>query len=95
MNAAEIKAIRAKLGITQVQLAQLMGVHQITVTRWESEADPSEPTDYQKAMLANFGKAAEKNEIGVGVGAMLAAVGVIAVVFYLLSLAFNEKDKKS
>jgi SNF2 family DNA or RNA helicase len=34
---AKIKAIRAKLGLTQVQLAQRLGVSFATVNRWENE----------------------------------------------------------
>jgi DNA-binding transcriptional regulator YiaG len=35
MNGQEIKAIRAKFGVTQVVFAAKLGVSPITVARWE------------------------------------------------------------
>lgn len=36
-SAKEIKALRTRLGLTQVQFAQVLGVHPLTVSRWERE----------------------------------------------------------
>ena len=35
MTPAEIKTLREKLGLTQSQLANKIGVNQVTVNRWE------------------------------------------------------------
>lgn len=35
MTAKEVKAIRARLGMTQKQLADSVGVARVTVARWE------------------------------------------------------------
>lgn len=35
MNSIEIKALREELNLTQQELADKVGVHRITVTRWE------------------------------------------------------------
>jgi len=40
MTAKEIKAIRARLGLTQKQLADLLGVTLCTVGRWEANIRP-------------------------------------------------------
>ena len=36
MSAAEVKRIRAKLGLTPTQFAERVGVHRVTVHAWES-----------------------------------------------------------
>jgi len=35
MNAAQVKRIRRRLGFTQEGLAKVLGVHPMTVSRWE------------------------------------------------------------
>ncbi len=45
MTGAEVRGLRAKLGITQVALAEAIGVTSNTVARWErGEMAISEPT---------------------------------------------------
>ena len=36
MDSKEIKAIRKRLGFTQTELANELGVNQVTVNRWEN-----------------------------------------------------------
>jgi DNA-binding transcriptional regulator YiaG len=36
MTAADVKKIRAKLGLTPAQLAEQVGVHVVTVRKWET-----------------------------------------------------------
>lgn len=47
-----IKKLRKKLAFTQKQLAQKLGVHVITVTRWETGS--SEPSALAKALLGQL-----------------------------------------
>jgi DNA-binding transcriptional regulator YiaG len=35
MKGAEVKRLRKRLGMTQTEFAQLLGVHRVTATRWE------------------------------------------------------------
>lgn len=44
-----IKQLRTKLGVTQKELGEKVGVHVITVTRWETGA--CEPSDLAVKML--------------------------------------------
>lgn len=36
MTAVEVKRIRTKLGLTLAQLAERIGVHRVTVRKWEA-----------------------------------------------------------
>jgi transcriptional regulator with XRE-family HTH domain len=38
MNGDELKLWRKKCGITQVELARLLGTYQVTIARWETGA---------------------------------------------------------
>ena len=41
MEAREIRQLRRRMGITQARLGELIGVHRITVVRWESGHRPT------------------------------------------------------
>lgn len=49
MSGADIAHLRKHLKLTQTQLAGLLGVHMITVSRWERGA--SEPPPYNQQQL--------------------------------------------
>lgn len=55
MTSLEIKALRDRAGISQTELASLLGVTSSTVYRWEGDA--SRPSDWQVAMLDAFAEA--------------------------------------
>ncbi len=38
MNGDELKLWRKKCGITQVELAKMLGTYQVTIARWETGA---------------------------------------------------------
>jgi len=40
MTGAEFRRQRRRLGITQVELAKRLGVHSVTLSRWETDAHP-------------------------------------------------------
>ena len=88
MNASNIKAIREALGLNQLQFAQLLGVHPMTVSKWEREA--ALPTDYQAAFLSQF-QAAAKNKIDTD---NLKNVLIVAGVIAALVLIFQTASKK-
>ena len=83
MIASQIKTLREDLGLGQVELAQLMGVHPITVSKWENgHADPSA---YQLALLGQFHAAAQDRKIRETVKNVLIAAGVAVALALLLS----------
>lgn len=40
MDAKTVKRIRQQVGLTQVELAESLGVHRVTVAKWETGALP-------------------------------------------------------
>jgi len=92
MTPAEIAAVRGRLGLSQVQFAQLMGVHPLTVSRWERGL--LEPTPHQRAFLGSFNSAAAKRKsIGDDVAELLLSAGVAVALYTLLDAAFGKTPK--
>jgi len=90
---AEIKGVREKLRITQAQLGQLLGVHPITISKWErgGHGGPT-PTPYQAALLRSFKKAQSRSQdIGPAVIGMLVGAGVGIALYHLLRAAHEEE----
>lgn len=85
MNASEIRRIRKGLGLTQTELAQLLGVHSITVSKWE--LGTATPTSYQIGLLSEFGKAVMKDEVSDWLKTTLVTAGVITALYLLLQAA--------
>jgi len=83
MTGLEIKSIRLLLGLNQVQFAQLMGVHPITVSKWEGGI--TSPTDYQVAFLSQYRVAAKDKKVRDDLKGVLIMAGVIAAVVFLLN----------
>jgi transcriptional regulator with XRE-family HTH domain len=83
MTGLEIKSIRLLLGLNQVQFAQLMGVHPITVSKWEGGI--TSPTDYQEAFLSQYRVAAKDKKVRDDLKGVLIMAGVIAAVVFLLN----------
>jgi DNA-binding transcriptional regulator YiaG len=89
MEGAEVKSIRQSLRLNQSQFAQLMGVHAITVSKWESGI--TSPTDYQQAFLSQYRVAAKEKQAQTDLKGILIMAGVIAAVMFLLSIATKKK----
>lgn len=90
MKGPEIASLRTMLGLTQVQLGQLLGVHPLTVSRWER--NELTPTLHQQALLESFLKARRsKDDIGQTVANLLVTAGVVLALYALLRAAVEEK----
>lgn len=90
MSPSDIASVRTKLGLTQLQLAQLLGVHPLTVSKWERGL--LEPTHHQAAMLDSFRRARQaKSDVGELVATLLVSAGVAIALYALLSAAFGKK----
>lgn len=80
-----ILTVRKALGLSQVQFAQLFGVHFMTVSKWERGLVT--PTPYQVALMNQFEQtaASKQEEAQRQVGALLVSAGVVAALIWLLS----------
>jgi transcriptional regulator with XRE-family HTH domain len=88
----EIKRVRDGLGLTQEQFAQLLGVHTLTVSKWERGL--LSPSPYQESLISSFAKARERKQStgGAKVASVLMGAGVAAALFFLLKAAFDDDD---
>lgn len=93
MSASEIRRVRESLGLSQAQFASLLGVHAVTVSRWENETQ--HPTPYQMGLIQQFGRAAQRKEVATQVAAILVTAGAIAGLYFLLKWALEEDDSRS
>jgi putative transcriptional regulator len=92
VTASQIAELRQKLGLSQVQLAQLLGVHPLTVSKWERGL--LAPTPHQAALLESFGEARKSNrDIGNEVATLLLTAGVVVALFALLEAAVGRPKK--
>ena len=93
MTPEAMRAARVSLGVTQTEFANLLGVHALTVSKWERGL--LRPTPYQEALIASFRRAADrKPDIGEVVAAALVGAGVGVALYYLLSAAFDDQKKR-
>ena len=80
---------REALGLTQAQLAALLDVHAITVSKWERSI--LIPSAWQEAILHNFRYAATKRPgIGAEVARLMAERGVIVALYTLLHVSLGD-----
>jgi transcriptional regulator with XRE-family HTH domain len=90
LTAADVLDTRTRLGLTQVQLANLIGVHPLTVSKWERGV--LAPSPHQDALLGSFQTAVRsKNDIGEAVAGLLMTAGVALALFALLQAAFGKE----
>jgi len=87
MEAADIRTTREALTLTQAQFAQLLGVHWVTVSKWER--GEATPPPYQAGLISKFREATvAKKDIGLTVAEVLVTAGVVAAIFLILSAVF-------
>ena len=71
-----------------MQFAQLLGVHPLTVTKWERGI--LVPPPHEAAMIRSFGRAAHhQDDVGQQVVDLLLTAGVAFAVYKLLEAAFG------
>jgi putative transcriptional regulator len=83
----EIAALRKALGLSQVQFAQLFGVHFMTVSKWEHGGIV--PSPYQFALMVKFSQTAKlkSEEAQEKVKNLLVGAGVVAALVFLLGIS--------
>lgn len=90
MDRTMIRQIREHLHLTQVQLAQLLGVHPLTVSKWER--GELQPSNHEQALLLSFRQASQaRKDIGKEVQTLLVTAGVALAIYVLLRAAFSKK----
>lgn len=86
----DIADLRESLGFSQAQFAQLLGVHPLTVSKWERGI--LKPSPHQTALLMSFRTAREKKpDIGAIVLGLIVSAGIALALYTLLNAAFGEK----
>ena len=85
MATQNIPKLRKDLHLNQTQFANLMGVHPITVSRWER--GKVAPTPYQEAFLNDFSKASHDESIRNIIATVLITAGITAAILLLLKAA--------
>ena len=89
MDASEIKELRGQLDLNHVEFAQLVGVHPITVSKWERKE--TSPTPYQNALFEQFREGARDRQVRNTVKNLLLAAGVIVALALLLRHLTRKK----
>jgi putative transcriptional regulator len=89
MNSSEIQSLRKQLGLNQVEFAQLMGVHPITVSKWEG--GKAAPTPYQNALFDQFREGAQQQDVRDTLKNVLIGAGVALAIALLLSHLIKRK----
>jgi putative transcriptional regulator len=89
----DIAILRKALGLSQVEFGHLLGVHLMTVSKWERGV--AQPSPYQVALLREFKKAAAASgeQIKTEIKTRLVGRGVAAALLMLLAAA-AENDKE-
>lgn len=92
MSPDGISSLRGKLRLTQEQFAQLLGVHSLTVSKWERGV--LIPTPYQTALMHSFASAAHKQPTigGPALASIMLGAGVAAALLILLKAALDGDD---
>ena len=91
MEPADIRELRRELEFTQSQLAQFLGVHSLTVSKWER--DILAPSPYHTALMKSFRRARKKSPgIGAVVGGLVVGAGIGVALYHLLQAAFGEDE---
>jgi len=87
MKPEQILTLRGALGLSQVQFAQLFGVHFMTVSKWERGVIA--PSPYQLALMSQFQQtaAAKQQQAQEVVKNLLVGAGVVAALAWLLTTA--------
>lgn len=86
MTRDEVRRLREEgLSLNQAEFGQLLGVHAMTVSKWERGV--LKPNPYQVALLKEFRKAAGKEEVKSKLATILVGAGIAAALYLLLKYA--------
>lgn len=94
MTGAEIRKLRSELNLTQAQLGQLLGVHAVTISRWEHGHE--RPSPHNAHLLETF-RTAKVNDSGIGetVAKLLIGASIALALLMILQAAFKKKGDET
>ena len=93
MTADDVRSVRLSMGLTQTQFGRLLGVHGLTVSKWERGV--LGPPHYQQALISSFRTAAERRpDIGETIAALLVGAGLGVALFETLRAAFEPEKRR-
>lgn len=93
LTPAEVRSVRQRLKFTQAQFAHLLGVHALTVSKWERGL--LAPNPHQEAYIRTFGEATRKKpDIGLFAAGALVGAGITAALFLLLKAVYEKEEEE-
>jgi len=87
----EVAATRKALGLTQTELASILGLHYVTVCRWER--GHMEPKPWVIAIFERFRIAADAQDVGGRMARVLALRGPLAAMYLGLAVSYGRKPQ--
>lgn len=90
IDGERIRLIRDRLGLTQQQLAQMLGVHPVTLSRWErNQAEPG-PYNVQQLLLLEEGAGRMGDDDRQRFMAMIATGLFVGALAFVVGLAVRD-----
>ncbi|MCH9637752.1 MAG: helix-turn-helix domain-containing protein [Gammaproteobacteria bacterium] len=87
----DVRSTRVTLGLTQTELATILGLHYVTVCRWER--GHMTPKPWVLAIFHRFRVAATKADIGGRMARVLALRGPLAALYLGLAVSYGRNPK--
>jgi putative transcriptional regulator len=89
----QIIGLRRRLDLTQAQLAQMLGVHAMTVSKWERGDAVPTPYNVQQLRLLDKGSAnLNHDEFGEFLGLLAMGLAVAALAFLVMRAVADRHD---
>jgi putative transcriptional regulator len=90
MTSTQIVQVRNSLGLTQAAFGKLLGVHSLTVSRWERGG--LVPSAYHVDLMRTFARARRQQpDIGEVIAPLILGATIGAALYHLLGAAFRER----
>lgn len=91
ISPAEIRAIRERLYMSQINFGRLLGVFYTTVSHWE--CGKHAPSAHDEALIRTFGNARAPETVGQEVTRLLDERGVAAALYLMLKYSLEPTEE--
>lgn len=89
LTPTQIQAARIALSVSQPIMAQLLGVHEVTISKWENGR--LRPSPWQEGLLRAFADAGRLHpDIGKDISVRVIRDGVPSALHHVLAAAFGD-----